>query len=580
MTEGCAFVDTIEREIRNRISEDIEEPIDGPEPLDRRSPLGLFFRTLLIKLRKMSFHETLVLSAHAAEWCGVRGEPRRVGMSLNREVREGGDKRVAAMASHQAAAQTGDYGSALFALRQFYDYQVPSSDRYMHQHALLNLAAFKYATGGLDAAREAVEEGIRLSRQQGDKTCLESCLSLKYRLTTEVGSAAWAPNEVPRVKGGPLPERKLAKGATPSDELWSINAAVDLGESAPMAYRRLWTALNSEKAGTEENVPRMISMSAWHQAQAGLWGMMGSGELADLHESMALTAPDLEEEGRITILLARAERSATAGKFDEALALLLDPGVLEGLSLTDYRRWASVVWSIVEKEATLEEDAAALSVLAGLRAPAPERTGPGGLVRDKFDLEATPESRGILSAQEHIRDSLKQARSMLDKHTPAHLILPIVLSALQLAQSLALWPLHDEGIVALSEVLLQMELWSKADKEVAAFWPRLGGELGARAALVRAKAHAALALEQEGKHGARDTFNAATKYAKLAKERGQAIGAARVVEEAEIMSAMLAELAGGRGKIPARKQGTLSEKVRGVGEVVRLVGVRVAEGWR
>lgn len=573
-------MDTIEREIRNRISEDVEEPIDGPEPLDRRSPLGLFFRTLLIKLRKMSFQETLVLSAHAAEWCGVRGEPKRVGMSLNREVREGGDKRVAAMASHQAAAQTGDYASALFALRQFYDYQVPSSDRYMHQHALLNLAAFKYATGGLDAAREAVEEGIRLSRQQGDKTCLESCLSLKYRLRTEMESAAWMSNEVPRVKDGPLPERKLAKGATSLDELWSINAAIDLGEPAPMAYRRLWSALSPTTTESEESIPRLLSMAAWHQAQAGLWGLMGSGELADLHESMALTSPDLGDECRITTLLARAERATAAGKFDESLALLLDANVLEGLSLADYRRWARVVWSVVEKEAMLAEDAAALSVLAALRAPQPDQRGPGGLTRDVFDLEAEPESRGILSANRHILESLSQARSMLKKHTPPHLILPAVLGALQLAQSLALWPLHDEGIVALAEVLLQMELWSKADAEVAALWPRLSGELGARAALVRAKAHAALALEQEGKHGARDTFNAATRYAKLAKERGQAVGDSRVVEEAEIMSAMLDELAGGRGKVSARKQSTLSEKVRGVGEVVRLVGVRVAEGWR
>ena len=119
----------------------------------------------------------------------------------------------------------------------------------------------------------------------------------------EMESAAWAPNEVPRVKRGPLPERKLVKGATPSDDLWSINAVTDLGKPAPMAYRQLWTALSSTKAESEESIPRMISMSSWHiwhKAQAGLWGMMGSGELTDLHESMAPTSPDLEDEGQIT----------------------------------------------------------------------------------------------------------------------------------------------------------------------------------------------------------------------------------------------------------------------------------------
>lgn len=573
-------MDMIEREIRNRISEDIEEPIDGPEPLDRRSPLGLFFRSLLVKLRKMSFQETLALSSQVAEWCGVRGEPRRIGVSLNREVREGGDKRVTAMASYQSAAATGDYGSALFALRQFYDYQVPSSDRYMHQHALLNLAAFKYATGGLDAAREAIEEGIRLSRQQGDKACLEACLSLKYRLTTETESAAWGPNEVPRVKGGALPERRLPKGATPGDELWSINAAVDLGEPVPMAYRRLWIALGSTEPQNEESAARTINMSAWHQAQAGLWNMMGAQELADLHESMALSAPDLEDEGRVTILLNRGERLAEAGNFNEALALLLDAGALEGMTLGDYRRWAKVVWSVVEREARLAADTAALAVVAGLRAPAPQRAGPGGLTRDVFDLEAVSEPRGILFAQEHIRAELGRARGLLNTHAPAHLILPGVLGALHLAQALAVWPLYDTGVVAMAEVLLQMELWTKADTEVAALWPRLAGEVGARAALVRAKAHAALALEQEGKHGARDTFNAATHYVKLAKGRAAEVGASLVGEEADMLDAMLAELAGGRGKVSVRRKADLSEKVRGVGEVVRLVGVRVAEGWR
>lgn len=61
----------MDRLLRVRISESGDEIIDGPEPLERRSPLGIYFRTLLVALRKLSFHETTELSRQVGEWCGV-----------------------------------------------------------------------------------------------------------------------------------------------------------------------------------------------------------------------------------------------------------------------------------------------------------------------------------------------------------------------------------------------------------------------------------------------------------------------------------------------------------------------------
>jgi hypothetical protein len=59
----------IERDIRNRINEH-EEELEGSEPIEKRSPLGLFFRKLMLVLRKLSFDDTTVLAAHVGEWCG------------------------------------------------------------------------------------------------------------------------------------------------------------------------------------------------------------------------------------------------------------------------------------------------------------------------------------------------------------------------------------------------------------------------------------------------------------------------------------------------------------------------------
>jgi hypothetical protein len=55
--------------------------MDGPEPIERKSPLGLYFRKLLIFLRKVSFDETHVLAAQIGEWCG-QPVSSRAGMPL------------------------------------------------------------------------------------------------------------------------------------------------------------------------------------------------------------------------------------------------------------------------------------------------------------------------------------------------------------------------------------------------------------------------------------------------------------------------------------------------------------------
>ncbi|KAL1410256.1 hypothetical protein Q8F55_004262 [Vanrija albida] len=505
---------------------------------------------------------------------------------------------------------SGDYSLALTSLMRFYDYLMPTSRNAMHQYALLNLASFHYATGGLDSAALALRDAIRLARKESDNACLQECVSLLYRLTTESDGAAWPGLEVPKVQRDALPPRRLKKAPSPMDELWSIKAAVDLGEPIPVVFRRVYVALgqhnasaappNSEK--NEQPQPQRSAASgqlntpAWHFAQAGLWSLLGSDSLADLHETMALASPDLENETRMAVIYARAERAALKGQFDEALASLLDLATVQGLALPEYHVWARTVWAILEREARLRQDVDAQAIIDGLRPPptSAARLGPGGPLRSHFDAaaRAEPPTRGVVFAHGEVTDALRQARKMLDSNVPPHVALPRVLSALHLASGLGLWPLYRAGTVTLGEVLLAMEspgMAGKADAEVAGVWDALvasgDDEAVARGAYVRARAHAALALgdEDESPPDAQSAARA-LHYAHIASVHADAVGLRAVKRGAAALTAMVEELGGGVPDTGAWARADkdvprLGDTVRRAGEVVRLVGVRVAEGW-
>lgn len=189
------------------------------------------------------------------------------------------------MKMYESAFATGDYTAALAALRRFYDYQLPKMDRPMHQHALLNIATFHYNTGGLQSAIEAVDGAIRHARRANDPECLQKCTALKYRITTELEGLAFVGSQEPLPKNQPLPLRQLAKNVMPHDELWSVKAAVDLGEPVPVAFRRVYTALSlhltaaaAAKGEREDWMPVQpvhLSPSSWHAVQAGLWALLG-----------------------------------------------------------------------------------------------------------------------------------------------------------------------------------------------------------------------------------------------------------------------------------------------------------------
>jgi hypothetical protein len=292
------------------------------------------------------------------------------------------------------------------------------------------------------------------------------------------------------------------------------------------------------------------------------------------------------------------------GRADDGLALLIDRSTVDAMALAEYRRWSGGVWSVLERAAVLDGDGDALTVISGLRGSASLlRLGPGGPVREAFDpaILPTTSAKGIIFAHGEVSAALRRSEKLLSAAAPAHHVLPEVLAALQLARALALWPLHAQATLAFAETLLAMDLPAKAEAEAAAVWEQLRGAGVPRGALVRAKAAAAMALDALDARAARENatvseddaaaevadpaplFAQAARYADLALSRATDLGLRTLHRDARTLRTMLAEVAG----IPFPRSAAADlpppngvERARRIGEIVRLVGVRVSEGWK
>ncbi|ODN80635.1 hypothetical protein L202_02819 [Cryptococcus amylolentus CBS 6039] len=645
VSEGCTFIDSLEKELRERLNFSEDDDAKNPPPMDRHSPLGVFFRNLINIHRKLSFDETAHLARQIALWCGVdhSGPSRPVTMwSLDRRsgMEDSLDKRMKSMQDYRAASSSGDYSGALASLRSFYDYQSPHAGRGQHQHALLNIATFHYASNGLDSARSAIDEAIRVARTAGDKECLQHCMSLSRRLQTETNSVAFTSTETIKIHQTPIPLSRLPEAATPMDELWSIKAALDLGEPVHVAFRRVYAALGlenqktlpPESTGTEDAdrpyakqwpTAQKLDFAAWHAAQSSLWGMMGSRALLELHEELAEGDVDGGTDGRLSVVFAQAQRATESGDYDDALAQLIDLSTLRGMSMSAYHCWARVLWALLERRAQFNNDPDTLSYIAALSPSSPlSQVGPGGPPRTSahpspISIEGPPDPNSDLSSpvaltQSHILSSLRHASSLLSAPSPAlpHQILPSILSSLTLASSLSLWKMYRFAIVLLAETMLLMEgvpMAGKVVNEVECIWAQLVNDGDAEGVMRGAGVLGRAWIELSLKSRVDEEHDKAVEYLLLSQQHAQRLEHRAACLETSSLLAMLAALRS-NGHFPKSKfQSHDNEQVQeelvqrywevkegqgdgpsiggikrvaDIGEIVKWVGVRIAEGWQ
>ncbi|PIL23911.1 hypothetical protein GSI_13662 [Ganoderma sinense ZZ0214-1] len=88
---------------------------------------------------------------------------------------------------------------------------------------------------------------------------------------------------------------------------------------------------------------------AQHAVQSVLWNNFGCTKLARIEEDIVIAFSEVggDDNTRLTVTLNRAYHVARQGKYQAAVASLLDPDVWRGLSLADYNLWAFEIWSIL-----------------------------------------------------------------------------------------------------------------------------------------------------------------------------------------------------------------------------------------
>ncbi|KAG6818143.1 hypothetical protein H0H87_000048 [Tephrocybe sp. NHM501043] len=117
----------------------------------------------------------------------------------------------------------------------------------------------------------------------------------------------------------------------------------------------------SEAAGLYDNwleaqgAP-LLEEEQWasHAVQSVVWDAIGCVQVASLEESilLAFTQPGTEDHNRITMLLNRSYHKARQGLYHEAIAMLMEPDVWRGLTMSDYAAWANEIWHILALRAT------------------------------------------------------------------------------------------------------------------------------------------------------------------------------------------------------------------------------------
>ncbi|KAL9932389.1 hypothetical protein V8E36_008868 [Tilletia maclaganii] len=172
--------------------------------VDRRSTFGLFLRRSRLLYEKSDIHQQGAWARMLCEWRDKpdpassleAGPSSLVEVPYPAESRHGYGShasstltRMQAFDSYQSALHRGDYTAAKDHMLTFFDHTARGSTREMHQHALLNLAAFHLEMDSPSAAEPALHEAILLARSSKDWECVSACESLLKRVQVKLQQA-------------------------------------------------------------------------------------------------------------------------------------------------------------------------------------------------------------------------------------------------------------------------------------------------------------------------------------------------------------------------------------------------------
>ncbi|KAM5535233.1 hypothetical protein V8D89_011169 [Ganoderma adspersum] len=236
---------------------------------------------------------------------------------------------------------TGDSNIANDGLRRFFEQKFhEGSESGLRQHAMLNLARMYFLRRELAACRKTLEEAIAASRTAGDNKALQHCSSLLHRL--------------PPLEPGRRPIiNEVQPDMHPLEILADVKKLMNIHHQQPLtvAYERIVQAIGLYDHYIDIQGGQFVESEqlAQHAVQSVLWNNFGCTKLAGIEEDIVTAFSEVggDDNTRLTVTLNRAYHVARQGKYQAAVASLLDPDVWRGLSLADYNLWASEIWNIL-----------------------------------------------------------------------------------------------------------------------------------------------------------------------------------------------------------------------------------------
>jgi len=158
-----------------------------------------------------------------------------------------------------------------------------------------------------------------------------------------------------------LPERKNHKptlneiqpGLHPIEVLFDVEKLLRVKSEQPLsaAFERIVQAIGLYDHWVDMQGYFLEDSEQWsrHAVQSIVWNAAGCEKLAVMEENIVTAFNEVggDNNNVITVTLNRAYRRARQGKYQDAIAVLLEPDVWRGLSLHDYSQWASQIWHII-----------------------------------------------------------------------------------------------------------------------------------------------------------------------------------------------------------------------------------------
>ncbi|KAI0006228.1 hypothetical protein BJV74DRAFT_880515 [Russula compacta] len=319
--------------------------------ISRRSIFGYFCRRAVVSYMKLSFAGVSKLRHDYHEWlhgsitAGYEHFQRDLitfdTLLLKTHADEYRWAEPDAYAGFERGLATGDSNSASENLRRFFEQRFhEGSDSGVRQHALLNLSRMHYLQHEHTAARKFLIEAIEISRLAGDKETLHHCQGLLHRLPPKHKNHKPAINEI-------------QPGLHPIEVLFDVEKLLRVKSEQPLsaAFEKIVQAVGLYDHWIDIQGNYLNDSEQWsqHAVQSIVWSAAGCEKLAIIEENIVTAFNEVggDSNNAITVTLNRAYRRARQGKYQDALAVLLEPDVWRGLALHDYSQWASQIWHIL-----------------------------------------------------------------------------------------------------------------------------------------------------------------------------------------------------------------------------------------